>query len=378
MTPQGRPRRRIALLFEYPTLHGGERSMLAVLRRLPRTDWDPVALAPPHGPLADALRKLGVAVEPFDLHGRDVPAELPERAARLAEAVMRLSADLVHANSLSMSRLLGAAVDQLNIPATGHIRDIMRLNTTTIQHLNRLDAVAAVSHAVKTAYIEQGVERHRIGVIYNGVDCRVFRPDVPTGVLKEELGLPADTFLIATIGQLSLRKGQRTVADAAKRIVRGIPQAHFLFVGRRHSQKPESVEYEASVWRTFEQAGLQNHLHRIEEIDGVDWLLNEIDLLVHPAEQEPLGRVLLEAGATATPIVATAVGGTPEILVHGESGWLIPPGDPDALADAVVHLWHHPELRDELGEAALRRVRSLFNADRSARAHREFWESMLA
>ena len=81
--------------------------------------------------------------------------------------------------------------------------------------------------------------------------------------------------------------------------------------------------------------------------------------------------------AAGLPIVATDVGGTREILVHGESGWLVPPGNPAALAEAIVHLLEDEARRNELGEAALHRVRSLFNAERSTRAHVEFWNSML-
>ena len=142
--------------------------------------------------------------------------------------------------------------------------------------------------------------------MYNGVDVERFRPRAATGKLKTQLALPENCFLSATIGQIGLRKGQDVLAEAAALAAARMPHAHFLLVGQRHSSKAESIDFERNVTRTFYQAGLRDRLHLLGYRDDIDRLMNEIDLLVHPAHQEPLGRVLLEAAASEVPIVATA------------------------------------------------------------------------
>jgi glycosyltransferase involved in cell wall biosynthesis len=107
---------------------------------------------------------------------------------------------------------------------------------------------------------------------------------------------------------------------------------------------------------------MSGRFHFLGVRGDMDRLLNELTLLIHPARQEPLGRVLLEAAACGLPIVATAVGGTAEIFPpDSASARLIPPGNPEALASAVVQLLDEPALRAAMGGAACRRVREAFD-----------------
>ena len=106
-------------------------------------------------------------------------------------------------------------------------------------------------------------------------------------------------------------------------------------------------------------------------------LLNEIDVLVHPANQEPLGRVLLEASASAVPIVATNVGGTSEIFVDGVTGMLIPPRDPQALAVAVIELLNNSSKANSVGLAARERMCCDFPVSLAARRLTDLWNQVL-
>jgi glycosyltransferase involved in cell wall biosynthesis len=111
-----------------------------------------------------------------------------------------------------------------------------------------------------------------------------------------------------------MRKGLDTLLAAAGRIAGGQPNAHFLIVGQRYSQKQEAFEYEAALHAVASQPPLAGRVHFLGLRDDMPGLLNELALLVHAARQEPLGRVLLEAAASAVPVIATAVGGTAEIF----------------------------------------------------------------
>ncbi len=359
---------RAAWLFEYPTLHGGEHSLLAMLPFVHSAGFEIVALAPPAGPLAERLRRERVSILPFktvDASGGRAPqAQLRERLAAL---LAQTKPDLLHANSLAMGRLSGPVAAELQLPSLSHLRDIIKLSDAAVADLNRHARLLAVSEATRAFHAEQGIEAEKIQVLYNGVDLQKFRPRPPTGWLHAQLGLQADALLAGSIGQLVMRKGHDVLARAAVRLADRLPQLHCILVGARHSQKAEAVEYEAALHQTFADAGMDDRVHFLGTLENIAELLPELTLLVHSSRQEPLGRVLLEAAATGVACIATDVGGTREIFPPAEeAARLIPAGDEAALANAVAELISNPQERARLGMAARRRAEAQFDIQLAA------------
>ena len=414
------PRPRIAIIFEFSTLNGGERSMLSVLDELRQGDsrFDWIAIGPPLGRLAQALHDRSiplVAWSPWDDLGHRMSASDVETS--LTTLITALNPDLVHANSLSMGRLLGRIANELTMPTTGHLRDIIKLSRAAIADLNQNQRLVAVSQATRQFHVDQGLDPTRTTVIQNGLDLNRFQPRPRTGWLKSELGLnPSNTHpiaassepvneptnkqgfepgfefggnssktsnptavkLIACIGQIGLRKGQDVLAASAPAIVAQFPQTHFLLIGERTSQKEESILFERKIQQEFDQAGLSNRLHWCGNREDVCELLGEIDLLVHPANQEPFGRVLLEASAAGIPIVATDVGGTGEIVIDRVTGRLVPPRDPAALAEAILQLLADANAAQRLGDQARDRALTHFSIAIAAQHLGNFWQEVLA
>lgn len=366
---------RVAILCEYPTLNGGERSMLACAERLAQSDVQITFLAPPHGPLADELLRRSHRHVPFDLHPSCGKVSRDQAIAQLEE-LCRSHFDLLHANSLAMGRLTGAAASILGIPCTAHLRDIIRLSPVAIGDLNGNAMLIAVSMAVREFHVAQGLSAEWTAVIYNGIDVAAFRPQRSAGWLRRELELSESAFLVAAIGQICLRKGQDVFAQAAVQVTASLPEAHFLSIGSRHSTKPESVTFERAIAQTFANAGLADRFHSLGERSDVQEVLGEIDVLVHAARQEPFGRVLLEAAAAGVPIVATNVGGTREMLTDGQHALLVRPDDPAAIADALLRLSRDTDLRLRLRDAARTRVPREFPIDRSANELLSAWRTV--
>jgi glycosyltransferase involved in cell wall biosynthesis len=371
----------VLVVFEYGTLNGGERSMLLVFdalrsRRAGPEAIDIVAAGPADGRLAQALSERGLPRFPLQLRdaaGRRVGRETACR--QLLAAVEWAEPDVVHANSLSMGRLTGAIAARIRVPTVAHLRDILRLSAAACAELNRNRLLVAVSEATRAFHAEQGLDAARLRVIRNGVDGDEFQPRPRAGSLRDELELPPDAFLIGTIGQIGLRKGQDVLAAAAPSVAARLPHAHFVIVGERYSSKLESIRFEESILERFEAAGLARRLHRLGYRTDVARLMSELDLLVHPARQEPLGRVLLEAAAAGLPVVATAVGGTTEILTDGESARLVPPDDAPALAGAILELAGDAALRDRLARSARLRTEHEFSPNRAADALAALWHA---
>lgn len=357
----------ILLLCEYATLSGGEQSMLATLDGVRRAGFPVAVIAPSQGPLAQALADRGVEVIPFDVADaggtRRTQGQLREA---LVQVLGRRRPALLHANSLAMGRLSGPVARELGLPSISHLRDIIRMSSQAVADVNCHTRLLAVSEATRAYHVAGGLVGERTHVLYNGVDLQRFCPRPPSGYLHRELGIAPGVPLIGAIGQIGLRKGLDVLAQAAVALAARLPTAHYLIVGERWSEKLESREFETELHVAAERLGGRMHFLGIRR--DVDQVLNELSLLVHAARQEPLGRVLLEAAAAGTPVVATNVGGTPEIFPpECDAARLVPSADPEALAGAIAALMDDDAMRIRMGTAARRRAEAAFSAEQATK-----------
>jgi glycosyltransferase involved in cell wall biosynthesis len=358
---------KLLILCEYPTLNGGERSMLAVLAGVCAAGFEPALLGPAQGPLAQQWLARGLEIVPFDVHasidGRTTQSALREA---LAGALRRHRPELFHANSLSMGRLSGPVAAESGVPSLAHLRDIVRLSGQAIRDVNGHRRLLAVSEAVRQFHVAAGLDAPKSYVVYNGVDLDLFRPRSASGYLHRELGLPPDALLVGTIGQIGLRKGQDVLLSAAIALARRLPNLHWLVVGERFSDKAESRRFEADLHARSNRE-LPGRVRFLGRRNDVASLLGELTLLVHPARQEPLGRVLLEAAAAGIAVVATDVGGTSEIFpADCQAALLVPPDDPSPLAAAIERLLENPGLRSQMALEARRRAENAFDVRSAA------------
>ncbi len=353
--------------------------MLQAIQFMNSPSFECIGLAPPRGRLADALRNQGVDHVPLSLldeHARRLPREVA--CQKIVEAIQTVAPAVVHANSLAMGRLTGAVSLRLSQPCVSHLRDIIKLSQSAIRDLNQNRLLLAVSAATRRFLVAQGLADERTRVVYNGIDCEQFSPCRSREKLRHELGLTPHALVLLTVGQIGLRKGLDVLAAAAPAVAARIPDVHFVVVGERNSVKAESVAYEQHLLDEFTRHGLGERFHRLGYRDDVAQLLREADLLIHPARQEPLGRVLLEAAAAGLPIIATAVGGTTEILTDRVSARLVPPDDSSALAQAIVELAFDEPLRQRLAVAAREHIELDFDIRRAATRLSEVWQQVLA
>jgi len=354
----------VLVICEYASLNGGERSLLSVIDRIRDEGFNVSVAAPPTGDLATELRENRIPVQGFfteDDSGARL--EQDELRRRLSSLIERVSPDLIHANSLSVSRLVGPVARELGIPSCGHLRDILRLTSKAISDLNCNSRLFAVSQATKDWHMQQGLEGAKTFVLYNGVDLNEFQPRLPTGYLHKEFGLIGGERLIGVIGQVGLRKGFDLFLKAARYVAGEFSDAYFLIIGQRFSNKQESIDFESELQQTSREGLLSGRVRFCGWRSDVSQLLNELTLLVHPARQEPLGRVLLEAAASGVAIIATDVGGTREILpTNGSTAILVPSNNVEVLRDMMIEVLGNAQLRTRMSLAARKRIEEQFNA----------------
>ncbi len=355
----------VLVVFEYPSLNGGERSFLANVPWLHSEGFLVTALVPP-GSLERAMGACGVEAILWPSEGQKL--SLSDRRSALATFLLQRKPDLVHSNSLSMSRMAGPVLAERRIPSLGHLRDILKLSSQVIADLNRNDRLLAVSQATREFHGAQGLLTEKTHVLHNGVDLIAFGCRPKDGRLHRELGLDPKIRLVGSIGQIGMRKGVDDLLRAAEVVVRHHPSVHFVLIGERHSGKDEAIRYERALHARADSPELQGRCHFLGTRDDVQGLLPELTVLAHPSRQEPLGRVLLEAAACGIPIVATDVGGTREIFPDpAGAAKLVSPACPEELGTALCALLNDQGMRRDLGRRARLRAEEGFDAEDRAK-----------
>jgi starch synthase len=223
------------------------------------------------------------------------------------------------------------------------------------------DAVVAVSQSMGEDVLRAypAVDPARVHVIHNGIDATEYRPDPGTDVL-ERLGIDPDAPSVMFIGRVTRQKGITDLLDAAAQFH---PDAQLILCAGAPDTPEIGAEMRSRVGslRTTRRGvfWIEEMLPRHEIVQ----LLSHASVFVCPSVYEPFGLINLEAMACEVPVVATAVGGIPEIVVDGVTGSLVPPADPGALADRVNALLADPALAARMGTAGRRRVLDDFQWD---------------
>jgi len=360
---------RVLFLCEFGTRNGGENSLLAVLPWLLQEGIQPVVATPAPSELADQLvqqEMKTVSWNPRIVTGQQ--DSISRRREMIKQLIDTTRPDLVHANSLSMSRLAGPVTSCLGIASVGHLRDMMNISGQAIRDLNLHNRLLAVSKATRDWYVARGVDNQRVQVLYNGVALDQFFPNDTEGSLHQQLGLDKSVPILGGIGQLGLRKGWEILLEAMPVVRNHFPEVHLTIVGERHSEKQEVIDYEQRLIEMANHEQLRGHVHFLGRRNDVSALLQQWTALIHPARQEPLGRVLLEAAASGCPVVATEVGGTREIFPATESdgALLVPPDSPREMAESICQLLRLPQLRHDLEQAGRQRASQCFDVIQSA------------
>ena len=358
------------LLCEYPSLNGGERSMLALVEAMHCSGANVTFAAPPYGPLGEEVQRRGIEHVAWSVFNEDGKREsLESIREQLQQILIREKPDILHANSLSTARISGPVASNLGLPSIGHLRDIIKLNRTAIEDISRHDRLLAVSEATRDWHVRQGLAADKTFVMYNGVDTEQFSPRSSTGCLHHELGLPTEAVIALSVGQIGLRKGIDITLDGLRRVVGDFPNLHLVVVGERNSTKDEAVEYERHLKHLASQAPLRGRVHFLGRRSDVADLLSEATFLIHSARQEPLGRVLLEAAACGVPTIASMVGGSEEIFpIKTRSAILVPPDDTASLSEAVRQILTSNPQRERLAVAARQQATQHFSVETAAQS----------
>ncbi len=354
---------KVLVFAEYGWLNGGENSLLSVAQCL-RDEFEFVVACPKPSELSESAETLGIRSIQWKLHTTNGRRKSqPEIRTEIQHLIDQVLPDVIHANSLSTSRLVGP-VTHGQRPCLGYMRDIIKISHQAVADINQCDQLIVVSQATKDFHVAQGISADKCRVVHNGVDLNEFRPVHSNGWLHRELGLKADTRIILCVGQIGLRKGTDTVLQAYQILRQLRTDLALLLIGIRNSQKEESVQFEKRCRAICGEPDQAFWLGRRSDVAAI---MQESNLLLHGARQEPLGRVLLESLAAGLPLVATNVGGTSEIIpLEWHDQLTCPPDNPQSMADKAMGLLGNQDLAERVAEAIRRESQNRFDVAQCA------------
>jgi glycosyltransferase involved in cell wall biosynthesis len=335
-------------------------------------------LLPAEGIFAELLRRVDVPVRftPLSTLSRRNPLPYLQTVRRVRKVIRAEGADIVHCSGAFPCQYSLPAARLAGVPCVVHINTTIYTPASYRRNLIRhADLVLAVSHAVERHLRSSiPIDPGKIRVIYNGIaDPGCHRDEAAVRAWRAEQGLGSDWRCVGQFATVIPRKGCEQLIAAAARVVVRHPRVRFYFVGRSISP-----EYARELSDLARKLGLEDRVVFTGfQGDVVGWL-HRMDITVLYSLHEGLGRAVVESQLAKRPVIGAAVGGIVESIEHGVTGLLVPPGDREALAEAIETLLENPAVGARLAETACARARDRHDVRRQAEELAACYRKMLA
>ena len=365
----------LMMILTSPVRGGVEEVALGLLQRLDPSEFR-LSIAAPRA-LLDALAAdlAGVRLDTLAVEAESF-AHVGQ-IGRLAAFLRRIRPDVINPHlfrSTAVAAPLARAIGRGRVVETYHGREAWRRGALRGRFVaDRLIArlvtrVIAVSRGAADFLVHgKGYPPHKVVVVPNGRDLARFTPGAHREAVRKELGLDRDAPVVGVVGRLETQKGHVYLLDAWPQVARAYPDARLLIVGEG-SLRDALVDQarRAHVAEGVIFTGFRSDVPRV---------LDAIDVLALPSLHEGMPLTVIEAAAAGRPVVATAVDGTPEVVRDGETGYLVPPADPAALAKALLAVLGDADAARRMGREAHRWAHQRFDIDThveaTARVYRE-------
>jgi glycosyltransferase involved in cell wall biosynthesis len=333
---------------------GGQRQVFLLASAQRDRGLEPLVVTPADSALGKRLRSFGVAVSAVKMRGEWDLAS----ARRLRKLVRTWKPSVVHAHDARAHSLALAALVGIAVPLVV-TRRVSFAPKGRLKYGGRVARFIAISGAVRQALLDAGVPDDRVDVVHSGVPTpRVDRKFD----WRAEFDLPPDAIVCGMVGAMTVEKGADLLESIASALDEGNRERmHLVLLG-------------GSRQRATRLGGLE--VRRPGFIEDIHPAMAGLDMLWHPSQSEGLGTAVLDSMALGVPPVAFAVGGLREIIVDGESGLLVAPGDCRAFAHAATRLASDGALRHRIGEAGRARARA-FDVDRMVTGTASSYEKAL-
>ncbi len=382
---------KIKIAFLLPTLAvgGAEKHVIEVVARLDRTHFLPTLYCISGGGELerDAIQK-GIRLTIYQAH--PAPQRRIARLSAICRYLRQERPDIAHCYLYPAqiwggiaARLTGVPILMTSRRVLGEFKQRKPYLQWIENWVNRFtDVVIVNSYAVRDdALRRERIPDQKVRMVHNGVDTRKFVPQAELSAeqrfaKRRELGIPQDAPAIGMVANLIPYKGYREFIMAAADVQRDYPEARFFCIGQDRGIQAELAQLAQSL-------GIRHCYFTGISLDILEWFAL-LDIYVSASYEEAFSNALLEAMASGVPVIATEVGGTPEVVRHHQTGVLIPPKDASALAHAISTLLSHPEMARRLATNARMNIEKHFsiecmvtNMEKIYWEHIEQWRRLL-
>jgi len=352
---------------------GGERHVADLANSLTIRGHEVYAVVRPSSPLLRKLHQLPQAnIRTLPLRNAlDVPS-----ANELARLARQIGAEVIHAH-MARDYPLAAFAARGKHPAklilTRHV--LFPLKRFQSRVFSRASRVIAVSEAVaRQLKGQQLLQPERISVVRNGVDVERLNEARRTSnraALSRGLEFPENCLLVGTVGDLNPLKGHDVFIQAAVNVVASYPQARFLIVGGDSTSGNKTL---SALKELIARLSLSDRIRMLGEVEDVAPFLAAMDVFVSASQTESFGLAMVEALASSLPVVATNTKGAQEIIREAETGFLVPIGQSQALAESINRLLANADLRERMGHLAYQDASERFQLEQMVDAIEKIYE----
>ena len=353
-------------------ISGAEKHVMVLSNRLLRRGHQVLTVCPPGGWLPEQLSSASVPTWELGLRG----AEGIRSFREMLDYIRKEKVDIIHSHLTSATYFGCILGGMTKTPLVSSLHT--RTSDLVYRRLmpKRGNRIITVSNFLREMLIKQGIPGWLLKTIYNGTE---FFPE-ETGIegfdnlaapfqsapfpsinesalpVRAELNLPPEAEMIGLFGHVDEQKGHPLLIQAARSIVERRPNAYFVFIGHAEAR------IRKNLWEMAAADGVAQRLRYAGVRNDVPRLMDAMDIVTVPSQIESFGMVIIEAMARGKPVVATRVGGIPELVTHEETGLLVE-RQPSQLADALVSLLQDPQKRESMGRKGRERARTCFSAD---------------
>ena len=344
-------------------LLGARVSLFQLVANLDTTRFRPLVICPREGPLSERLRDINVQTRIVRIgKWRKVKywPLIPQAIFNLTEIGREEGVGLWHSNEFWSFPYAYQSAKRLGTPAICHFRCSRSATQVPPQKLrkyfvHKADQIIAISESQKNIFKNMPEVASKLSVVPNGLDLSKFSR-LETKAFRKEFNVDDNEFLVGMVGLISEHKGVEEYLIACAKVAEKIPNLKIVIVGPDHSRI-----YLKRIKKLCAKLQIENRMIFTGFREDIPNIMSSLDLLITPSRQEAFGRVLLEAMAVGTPVIASDVGGIPEVISSNDVGILVPPENPGRFAEEMIGLLKNENRRKVIAANARRLVEEKFS-----------------
>ncbi len=367
--------KKINILFvnHVSSLSGSSMSCYDLVKYLPSTDFNPIFAAGNDGSVQDLMKKAGVKT--FTVNNSGIWGFNYIR--KFLKIIKEEKVDIIHLTTLtSLCKYAGIAGFIKRVPIIWHIRegDLDKRRKKFIIWLKMIPAKILLQHNLARKILFPNISSKKIEIIYNAIDLVRFKPQ-KNNYLHNLLKLQQDILLVGSVGSISRRKGIEYLIKAIPIVKNRVEKFRVVIIGDDVREDERDLK---RLKMLAENLGVKDFVFFLKGMEDIEKAINDICLLVLSSIEESFPRVLIEAFACAKPVVATRVGGIPEIVEDGVDGLLVSPGKEDEIAEAIVRLLENVEEREKIGKRGFEKASKQFSLEVYSKRIRNIYGEVLS